>query len=120
MIVHRSNRIEALVDALAELVAEALPDPFASEWIAVQGRGMERWLAMELARRLDVWANPSLPFPRKVIDAAAASVLGASESSTAIFEPQTLRWAVAEALPQHLERPAFASIRRYLADEASG
>ena len=77
MIVHRSNRTERLVDALAEVVARPPADPFAPEMIVVQGNGMERWLAMELARRLGVWANPRFPFPRTVIEQAAAAVLGA-------------------------------------------
>jgi exodeoxyribonuclease V gamma subunit len=120
MIVHRSNRIEALVDALAELVAVPLADPFAPEWIAVQGRGMERWLAIELARRLGVWANPAFPFPRRVIDAAAAAVLGDTAPLPAVFEPGTLRWAIAEVLPQQLGRPGFGVIRRYLEDDPRG
>jgi hypothetical protein len=64
MIVHRSNRTEVLVDALAELVAVPPEDPFAPETIVVQGRGMARWLSLELAGRLGVWANPAFPFPR--------------------------------------------------------
>lgn len=120
MIVHRSNRIEALVDALAELVAVPLADPIAPEWIAVQGRGMERWLAIELARRLGVWANPAFPFPRRMIDAAAAAVLGEAATLPAGFEPGTLRWAIAEALPLHLTRAGFGEIRRYLEDDPRG
>src|SRR5262245_20701581 len=120
MIVHRSNRIEALLDALAELVARPLPDPFAREWIAVQGRGMERWLALELARRLGVWANPAFPFPRKVIEAAAAAVLGDGTPALGPFDPAALFWAIAEALPLELERPAFATLRTYLAEDPRG
>jgi exodeoxyribonuclease V gamma subunit len=120
MIVHRSNRIETLVDALVDVVAVPVADPFAPEWIAVQGRGMERWLGMELARRLGVWANPAFPFPRRVIEAALEAVLGPAGGATAVFEPQRLRWAVAEALAAQLGRPAYAPLRRYLADDARG
>src|SRR5215813_6462473 len=120
MLVHRSNRIEALVDALADLVAAPLADPFAPEWIAVQGRGMGRWLAMELARRLGVWANPKFPFPRKVIESAMTALLGPAAAEATVFDPQTLRWAVAEALPPLLERRGFEPIRRYLADDVRG
>ncbi len=120
LIVHRSNRIEALVDALAELVARPLPDPFAREWIAVQGRGMERWLTMELARRLGVWANPDFPFPRKLIERATAAVLGAPTPVRPVFDPDTLGWAIAEALSRALDHPAFAAIRRYLDDDPRG
>src|SRR5215468_3636382 len=120
MIVHRSNRLEALVDALAELVAEPAADPFAPECVVVQGRGMGRWLAMELARRLGVWANAAFPFPRKLIEEASATVLGDVAAPTSTFDPDTLRWAIAELLPRQVHRPAFAPIRRYLHDDARG
>ena len=120
MIVHRSNRIEALVEALVEVVGRTPPDPFAPEWIAVQGRGMGRWLSMELARRLGVWANPSFPFPRRVIEAATAAVLGETVPDPAIFAPDTLLWAIAELLPRQLDRAAFAPIRAYLDDDPRG
>ena len=73
---HRSNRVEELVEALAGVVARPGPDVFASECIAVQGRGMERWLSMELSRRLGVWANPEFPFPRRLVERALDAVLG--------------------------------------------
>jgi exodeoxyribonuclease V gamma subunit len=120
MIVHRSNRIEALVDALAEVVARPLADPFAPEWIAVQGRGMERWLSMELARRLGIWANPAFPFPRAVIQRVSDGVLGVpAENATPVFDPDTLVWAIAAALPDCLSRAAFAPVRAYLGDDPS-
>jgi len=120
MIVHRSNRLEALVDALAGLVAEPAADPFAPECVVVQGRGMGRWLAMELARRLGVWANAAFPFPRKLIEDATAAVLGDTAPRGAVVDPETLRWAIAEMLPRQLHRSAFAPIRRYLSDDARG
>ena len=44
-----------------------LDDPLSPECIVVQGRGMERWLSMQLADRLGAWANPAFPFPRRAI-----------------------------------------------------
>ena len=121
MIVHRSNRIEALVDALADVVARPLASPFAPEWIAVQGRGMERWLAMELARRRGIWANPAFPFPRAVIQRVAAGVLGepAEAAAADVFDPDTLLWAIAAALPNRVSRTAFTPVRAYLGDDPS-
>jgi exodeoxyribonuclease V gamma subunit len=54
---HRSNRSELLVDALADVLRQPVADPFAAEVIAVQSKGMERWLALELSARLGVLAN---------------------------------------------------------------
>jgi exodeoxyribonuclease V gamma subunit len=119
MYVHRSNRAESLIEALAEVVAQPLRDPTASECIVVQGRGMERWLSMELARRLGVWANPDFPFPRHLILRALNARLGLDEAASC-FEPETLMWSIADLLPPHLDHPEFASIRTYLASDPHG
>ena len=77
MIVHRSNRIEELVDALAELVADA-----AGRSIRAGVRSSCRaaaWSAgwrMELARRLGVWANPALSVSAQSDRRGGAAVLG--------------------------------------------
>lgn len=53
------------MERLAGVVAEPLYSPFVSEVIVVQSKGMERWLSMELARKLGVWANCRFPFPNR-------------------------------------------------------
>jgi exodeoxyribonuclease V gamma subunit len=120
MYVHRSNRAEALVDVLAEIVTPPLPDPTAAECIVVQGRGMERWLSMELARRLGVWANPDFPFPRHLILRTLADLLGLDVAAPSPFEPEILRWSVADLLGRFLTRPEFVEIRTYLAGDDRG
>jgi exodeoxyribonuclease V gamma subunit len=118
MHVHRSNRTERLVDVLTEIVAPPLADPLAPEVIAVQGRGMERWLAMQLAQRFGVWGNPKFPFPRHLVQQLLRSVLGA-ETLDPRFEPESLRWAIAESLPRLLKHEEFVALRRYLDADAS-
>ncbi|MDP8961067.1 MAG: exodeoxyribonuclease V subunit gamma, partial [Actinomycetota bacterium] len=49
---HRAERADQLVDALAAVVADPLDDPLAAEIVAVHSRGIERWLAQELSTRL--------------------------------------------------------------------
>jgi len=116
MQVHVSNRMEALAGLLAEQVVRPAPgiDPLVSETIAVQGRGMERWLALELSRRLGVWANPWFPFPRKLVERAFDAVLGPAAGGASAFEPEALRWSIAALLPELAERPEFAPLARAL------
>lgn len=118
MHVHRSNRTERLVDALAEIVGRPVSGPLAPEVIAVQGRGMERWLAMELSRRLGVWANAEFPFPRHLIQRVLRAFLG-PEAVDPRFEPGALRWAIAQRLPPLLDQPEFEPLRRYLEADSS-
>ena len=42
---HRSERSDALVAALGEVLREPGGDPFQREIVAVPSRGVERWLA---------------------------------------------------------------------------
>ena len=90
MIVHRSNRTEVLVETLAELVATPPADPFTPETIVVQGPGMARWLGLELAARLGVWANHAFPFPRAFIELVSTAMLGEPPAAAAAFAPETL------------------------------
>ena len=82
--VHRAERADALVDALGELLAAPLADPFAPEVVAVPTRGMERWLTQRLSaalgatpgRRDGVCANVEFPFPRRLVGDAVAAASG--------------------------------------------
>lgn len=117
MFVHRSNRMETLVDELADVVRRPLDDPFARECILVQGRGIERWLAMELARRLDIWANPDFPFPRHFFERLFDGPDGSRELGVAgvdAYDPGVLAWCIAALLPGLLERREFDEVRSYL------
>ena len=49
---HRAPRTDQLADALGELLAEPLDDPFAEEVVVVPAKGVERWLTQRLSHRL--------------------------------------------------------------------
>lgn len=73
--VHRAARADHLVRALGEVLARpAVDDPFVPEVVAVHSRGIERWLAQELAGQLGasagadgICANVVFPFPASVV-----------------------------------------------------
>jgi exodeoxyribonuclease V gamma subunit len=117
--VHRSNRTERLVDALASVVAQPQADVLAPEWIVVSSPGMERWLSMQLAQRVGVWANPQFPFPRKLIDTLMLSALGQPAEQPSGYEPTCLLFSIAQLLGTSLADPRFAEIARYLGDDTS-
>ncbi|WP_051463290.1 exodeoxyribonuclease V subunit gamma [Deferrisoma camini] len=109
----RSNRMERLVDALAEAVAEPLPDPLAPEVVVVQNRGMARWLSQRLAARFGVWMNARFPFPAAAVAEWFDAVLGTSDPVRP-WEPDVLVWRILDVLPGLLERPGFDGVRRFL------
>jgi len=110
----RSNRMERLVDALAETVAEPLPDPLAPEVVVVQNRGMARWVSQRLADRFGAWMNARFPFPNAAVDEWFEAVLGPADP-TRPWDPDVLVWRILEALPGCLDRPAFEPLARFLA-----
>lgn len=113
----KSNRAEILVETLAEVLAQPLSTPFAAESVIVQGRGMERWVSLQLAKRLGVCANVKFPFPRKVLDDAFTAFLGDDEAKANGYKPEQLIWSIARQLLSMQHEPAFAPIAGYLASD---
>ncbi|HYK88361.1 MAG TPA: exodeoxyribonuclease V subunit gamma [Acidobacteriota bacterium] len=117
--IYNSNRMENLVGALAETVREPLGSPFDPEVIVVQSRGMQRWLAMELARQIGIWANCSYPFPNSVILQLFRSAFpGLPDDSS--HSPELMTWIILNRLPRFLDRQEFSPLKRYLARDNNG
>ncbi len=112
--IYRSNCMERLADALARAVQRPLANVLAAECIAVPSAGMERWLALELASRLGVWANPAFPFPGKLVEAVLADVLQDEALEAPVFTVLGTQFAVAALLPELTQRPGFELVRGYL------
>lgn len=81
---HRAERADRLVDALAAVFADPLDDPFTPEVIAVPTRGVERWLTQRLSTSLGtspdredgVCANIDFPFPGRLVGGSVALATG--------------------------------------------
>ncbi len=131
---YRSNRTEWLVDQLDGLLERDRRGPLEREHIVVEGRGMERWLSQQLARRHGIWANPGFVFPRQIVQRALDAVLGEAtvvggvatqlDGSADPYEPEVLLWSIAELLPDLLAdailAPVFAPVQHYLQIEDPG
>lgn len=114
--IQTSNRIENLVDALAALLKQPLSSPFTPEVIVMQSKGMQRWLAMELAGRFGVWANCSYPFPNALIAQLFKQVV-ADVPATDPFAPDCMTWQIFGMLPTFVDNDVFAPLQHYLADD---
>ncbi len=119
--VHRAERADGLVDALAALLAQPLEDPFAPEVIAVPTRGMERWLTQRLSTGLGVTpgradgvcANVDFPSPRRLADEAVAVASGIEPDADA-WLPERLVWALLEVVDGALQEPWLQSLAAHL------
>lgn len=118
MKIHRSNRTEKLVEALVGLIDGEPLDPMVPEIIAVQGRGMERWLSLQVAQKLGSGTNLEFPFPRAAIEKILSGALGEEAAKGAKrYRPEHLVFDILALLPGLLSDPRFGELTRYLEEE---
>ncbi|HEX3333136.1 MAG TPA: exodeoxyribonuclease V subunit gamma [Acidimicrobiales bacterium] len=119
--VHRSERADALVSDLADLVSDPLDDPMRPEVVSVPTRGIERWLTQRLATRLGtrlggvdgVCANIDFPFPGVLVSGALAR---ASDIDPALdpWVPERAVWPLMEVVGQHFDEPWLAPLAEHI------
>jgi exodeoxyribonuclease V gamma subunit len=113
LILHHSNRLERLADALAEVLETPLASPLAPEVVAVQSIGTARWLALRLARRFGVTANLQFPFPAALLWRLFRSVLPAVPERSP-FAAEVLTWRGLGHLVEVVAEPGFEPLADYL------
>src|SRR6478735_4585966 len=118
--IHRADRSDALVGALAEVLADPLPDPMAFDVVAVPARGIERWITQQLSHRLGrtdteagVCAGVRFPSPAGLI----AEIVGGREADP--WTPDRLVWPVLSAIDASLTEPWAAILSRYLGGDGA-
>ncbi len=117
LFVHRSQRAEDLVGALAGLLATPTADPFAQDAVVVHSRGLERWVAMQIADINGICAHTAFLRPPELLGRVLHGVLG-PDADAAAWTADRIAWAVLAALPDLLDDPALHPLRAFLlADE---
>ncbi|NLL15330.1 MAG: exodeoxyribonuclease V subunit gamma [Fibrobacter sp.] len=112
---YSSNRMESLVTILAQIIKEPLSSPLDQEIIVIQNRGMERWLSMQLAKELGIWANCRYLFPNSFVQELFSIVIQDLPQHL-LSEPQYLAWKIMQTLPDHLHSVQFKPLSNYLSD----
>ncbi len=124
---HRARRADRLVGALAEVLADPLPDPFATEIVVVPTHGIERWLAQSLSRRLGrtepetaeptradgVCAGVEFLSPQRLAAEATAAVTGVERQDDP-WSPQRTVWPLAQIITDAADEPWAATLWRHL------
>ncbi|WP_345217144.1 exodeoxyribonuclease V subunit gamma [Georgenia halophila] len=118
---HRSERADALVAPLAELLADPPEDPFTPDVVAVPTRGVERWLAQRLSHHLGtgpddepgICANVTFGSPRRLVGdvLTAAFELGVEEDP---WRTDRLTWPILEAVDTVVDESWADPVARYL------
>lgn len=109
---YTSNRMELLVEYLAQVLKQQPLPPLTPETLVVQSQGMARWLAMELARRCGVWANGSFPFPNTLLAEVFGQVLG-EELVLEAWQRPVLAWRLMALFDELRHDDSFRLVRGY-------
>ncbi len=121
--VHRSERADALVPALAAVLGPPPADPFTPDVVAVPTRGVERWLAQRLSHHLGagtageagVCANVVFGSPARLVGDVVAHVAGRDPESDP-WQPDRLTWTVLDVVDGAVHEAWAAPLARYLGD----
>ena len=112
--VYNSNRLEKLAERAAELLRQpGQPgDWLHGELIAVENRGMARWLSMQLAQHLGVAANIDYRLPAAFIWTLLRKALPKLPLQSS-YSPQLLAWRLLQRLlrPDSLPPELRAAVR---------
>ena len=123
LFLHRSERADALVDALGGVLRVPLDDPLETELVGVPTRGVERWLTQRLAHQLGVSAgggrgdgvcgNLEFPFPGRLVGDAVAAASGVSRDHD-VWLPERAVWPLLEVIDECLDEPWLATLAAHL------
>jgi exodeoxyribonuclease V gamma subunit len=114
--IHRAERADGLVEALAGLLGGAAQDPFAVDVVAVPTRGMERWLTQRLSDVFGVCANVEFPSPRRLVGDAVAAASGV-DPLTDPWLPERAVWPLLEVVEESIDELLMQDLRAHLGGE---
>ena len=122
---HRSERADALVGALAEVLADPPDDVFTPDVVAVPTRGVERWLAQRLSHHLGatsreggageggVCANVSFGSPARLVAGALAAAVDLAPDDDP-WRASALTWPLLDVVDACAGEPWCAVLGRHL------
>ena len=113
-----SNKLEILVEQLAQMMKTPVTSSLAAEIVVVQSAGMERWISLELARHNGICANVRFPFPNSFLEEIAGQVVPDLPESSP-FEPDILMFNIMKILPECTRLTGFERLKAYLAKDVT-
>ena len=116
--IYTSNRMEILVEHLAQIVRTPFASPFTPETIVVQSKGMERWISMELARLNGVSANCDFPFPNAFLEDLFKKLVP-DLPDISPFDPEIMTFRLMEIIPRCTGLKGFENLKAYLAEDSN-
>jgi exodeoxyribonuclease V gamma subunit len=116
MRLYTSNRLEQLATQLTAVLDAPLDSPLAPEVVVVQGRGMARWLSLQIAQISKICMNCEFPFPRAFIGKTLRAFFPEMAPEEE-YTVEALTWKINRLLPALALEKEFVPIRIYLDQE---
>lgn len=110
---YQSNRLEHLAELLAQVLRAQPPAPLAAETVLVHSPGMGTWLQLQLAANRGVAANLRFVLPSSFFWQLHRRTRP-SLPPQSVWDKPALVWQLLTILPQLLEHPSAAPLRKYL------
>jgi exodeoxyribonuclease V gamma subunit len=119
---HRAPRTDQLAEALGELLASPLDDPFAEEVVVVPAKGVERWLTQRLSHRLGVGprGGDGVCAGVRFLTPSSLVALLVERARDDVWAPDLLVWPLLETIDASLDEPWCAALARHLGHGRTG
>ncbi|GAA5155599.1 exodeoxyribonuclease V subunit gamma [Nocardioides marinquilinus] len=113
---HRAPRTDQLADALGELLAVPLADPFAEEVVVVPAKGVERWLTQRLSHRLGVGprGGDGVCAGVRFLTPGSLVALLLDRDRDDVWHPERLVWPLLATIDASLGEPWCEALSRHL------
>lgn len=115
IVVHRSDRPEALADGLAAMLRDDPGDVFDLAWVVVPAQGVQRWLTQRLSHVLGAdAAEDGVCAGLELISPASLVGLLLGRDREDPWLPDRLAWPTLAAIDECMGAPGFEALTRHL------
>lgn len=113
LVLHQSNRLENLADALALLLARDPGAPLVQQPVLVSSPGMGTWLQIRLAQRLGIAAGFNFPLPARWLWQQYRHLV-ARVPDKSVWDKAPLTWVLWQKLDDIIATPECHALSVYL------
>lgn len=117
LIILHGNQLEQLSSAVFEWVHQNPLDPLEQDIYLVQSNGVAEWLKIAIAEDTGVCAATKIELPGRFLWGIYRNMLGRDAiPSSSSLDVSPLTWRLMRLIPELLDQPDFAPLKRFLAD----
>lgn len=121
LIILHSNQLEQLRTVVFQWLRQHPLGVLEPELFLVQSNGVAEWLKVAIAEEAGICAATRIELPGRFLWGAYRSMLGRAQiPPSAALDRSPLTWRLMRLIPELLDQPDFAPLRRFLAEGDSG